>query len=242
MSGKERCDMRLRSLPPTLLILGAAFFEVSLTFAGAITETPQQNSLLAQAQSTTPDLVRGAEMYRGTCARCHHAHGNGAGDREFAQLSGQREDYLLAQLTGFVTGDREAPRMHKVLSSPGMADPQTLHDIAAYLASEPHDPHVEHGDAHFLGTGRRIYADRCASCHGPLGEGQGIGPIPSISAQNYTYLLSQLKGFKAGHRANADANVIRAIDGLSSDEMSAVADYISRLPESAQPGYGTVGR
>ena len=128
--------------------------------------------------------------------------------------------------------------MHQVLGQ--VADPQSLSDLSAYLAAQPTYPFGEHGAGHRLGLGRAIYNERCAQCHGPRGEGREQGAIPAIGGQNYTYLLTQLKGFAVGHRSRVEADLIAAVRSFSAEQMRAVADFMSRMPQSVDPHYGVV--
>ena len=130
--------------------------------------------------------------------------------------------------------------MHQVIARPPLQDPQSLSDLSAYLAAQPPDSDGEHGDAHRLGRGRSLYNTRCAECHGARGEGRAQGPIPAVGGQNYTYLLTQLNGFAVGHRAKVEAGLINAMSSLSADDMRAVADFMSRMPQSVDPHYGVV--
>jgi cytochrome c553 len=61
---------------------------------------------------------------------------------------------------------------------------------------------------------------------------------PAIGGQNYTYLLDQLNGFAVGHRAKVENDLLTAVRSLSVNDMKALADYMSRMPESADPHYG----
>jgi cytochrome c553 len=128
--------------------------------------------------------------------------------------------------------------MHRVLAQPPLQDPRSLSDLTAYLAAQPADSHGEHGDPHRLGRGRSLYDLRCAECHGAHGEGNAQGPIPAVGGQNYTYLLNQLNGFAVGHRAKAESDMIAAVRSLSANDKEAIADFISRMPQSADPRYG----
>jgi len=214
--------------------------------------------LLARAQAAMPDVAHGGEVYRERCARCHRAHGNGTGERQFPQIAGQRQEYLLEQMVEIAQNERFAPKMHRVLDQAELADPQTLRDLAAYLSAQHHDEHGEHGDGRQLGRGRRIYDTRCASCHGEQGQGRAAepaapvpagpvpaapvpaapvpaapvpaAPIPAVAGQNFTYLMDQLKGFAAGHRSRAPPELIRVVEALSPDDREAVSDFISRMP------------
>lgn len=187
-----------------------------------------------------PDLTHGAALYDRHCRRCHEAGGSGDGERDFPELAGQRRGYLLVQLVHFVDRERVAPTMHKVLVQAGLTDPQSLADLSAYLSAQPHDPHVEHGDAHRLGRGRALYRQHCMRCHGALGQGRTHGDVPAIGQQNFSYLVKQLQGFAAGHRSSASPQLIEAMGRLAPNDILAVADFLSRLPQSADPRYGTV--
>jgi len=190
-------------------------------------------ALLDRALAATPDVAHGQAVYERYCIRCHEARGSGGGEREVPQLAGQQRQYLLAELTQIIATDRVAPKMHQVLAQPDLSNPQVLSDVTAYLTAQPHDTHGEHGDALRLGRGRELYNARCATCHGALGDGRVQGAIPAIAGQNYTYLVDQMKGFAAGHRSKADPAVIDAVSKLAPDDMRAVADFMSRLPQSA---------
>jgi cytochrome c553 len=197
-------------------------------------------ALLDHAVAATPDVAHGEVLYKQYCSRCHEARGSGGGERAFPQLAGQQRQYLLTQLVQIIAFDRIAPKMHQVLARDALAEPQALSDLTAYLAAQPHDAHGEHGDAHRLGQGRTVYDAHCAQCHGALGAGQPQGPIPAVAGQNYTYLVSQLKGFATGHRSKANPEVIDAVSKLSFNDVRAVADFMSRLPDSADLEYGVV--
>ena len=201
-------------------------------------ETAQ--ALEERALAATPDVAHGRALYEHYCIHCHEARGSGGGDREIPQLAGQQRQYLLNQLTDIIALDRLAPKMHRVLTQRGLSDPQALSDVTAYLAAQPHDSHGEHGDALRLGRGREVYNTRCAACHGALGNGRTDGAIPAIAGQNYTYLVGQMIGFAAGHRSKADPAVIDAVGKLAPEDMKAVADFMSRLPQSADERYGEV--
>jgi cytochrome c553 len=196
------------------------------------------HELTARALAASPDAEQGKVLYQRFCERCHAAEGRGDRDREVPRLGGQQRAYLLDQLAQFITLDRYAPLMHRVLARPPLLDPQSLSDLTAYLAEQPPDSHGEHGDPHALGLGRVLYNLRCGECHGMHGEGNAQGPIPAIGGQNYTYLLNQLNGFAAGHRAKVESELLTAVRSLSANDMKAVADFISRMPESVDPHYG----
>ncbi len=196
--------------------------------------------LLNRAMAATPDLAHGGALFRRSCARCHETRGSGTGAREFPRLAGQQREYLLQQLVQFITLERYAPQMHQILIQPALADPQSLSDLSSYLAALHYEAFGEHGDGHRIGRGRQIYSERCAECHGAAGEGRAKPVIPAVGGQNYTYLLTQLRGFAAGHRGKVESSLAEAVGSLSRDDTRAVADFISRMPESVDPHYGVV--
>lgn len=200
----------------------------------------QAYELSNQAIAASPDLERGKALYQRFCMRCHDAGGNGNRNREVSRLAGQQRLYLLNQLVQFITLDRYAPLMHRVIARPPLLDPQALSDLSAYLAELPADSHGEHGDPHWLGLGRIVYNLRCVQCHGTHGEGNAQGPIPAVGGQNFTYLLNQLNGFAVGHRAKVESDLLTAVRSLSANDKEAVADFMSRMPESVDPNYGLV--
>src|SRR5579859_1869884 len=82
---------------------------------------PGAQDLFSLALATSPDRARGEELYRLNCVRCHRARGSGTGERQFPQLAGQTEEYLLNQMARIVARDRYAPKMHEVLTSAGLS-------------------------------------------------------------------------------------------------------------------------
>lgn len=228
----------LTSVPGAVAVIASACLLAAPERARS--QDTASGTLMHLALASTPNPARGEQIYLKNCKRCHDAQGSGTGSREFPQLSGQQETYLLRQLVEFVTQDRYAPKMHRLLVDRGLSDAQSLRDLSAYLATQPHNTHGEHGDGYRLGRGRQIYDEQCANCHGRLGEGVADGPVPSLSGQNYTYLLGQLQGFTKRHRSKADPAVIDAVRRLSSEDQRAAADFLSRLPQSADPRFGVV--
>lgn len=223
---------------PVLRSWVTALILLSAHIAPGLAQDRSPPELLIRAMNAAPDPAHGSDLFERFCRRCHSSRGTGAGAREFPRLAGQQRLYLLNQLTQFISLGRYGPQMHQVLAE--VSDPQSLGDLSAYLAAQPTYPFGEHGDGHRLGLGRSIYNERCAQCHARLGEGQAEGPIPAIGGQNYTYLLRQLKGFTVGHRSRVEGDLSAAVRSLSPADTRAVADFMSRLPQSVDPQYGVV--
>lgn len=73
-------------------------------------------------------------------------------------------------------------------------------------------------------SGEAVYKGKCAMCHGPNGEGK-MGPKlvgTSVSEDDIVLMLSKGKeGKKAPHS--------KAINGLTDDQIKAVAHYVKSL-------------
>jgi cytochrome c553 len=67
----------------------------------------------------------------------------------------------------------------------------------------------------------------CASCHGADGK-PVVKKVPIISGQHMFYLLTELKDYRAGRRANEVMAPIAA--ALSDDQMKALATYFAAQP------------
>jgi cytochrome c553 len=74
-----------------------------------------------------------------------------------------------------------------------------------------------------------IFQEQCASCHEEDARGDDDGFVPSLRDQHYSYLVRQMRALAAKHRLDVEQDLVRFIDSLDTDEMTAVADYLSRL-------------
>lgn len=196
--------------------------------------TPRAFELLRAAMAANPEPRHGEALYLKQCSRCHSRAAWGKGAAAVPSLAGQREYYLIEQLAQISSLERNVPEMHRVLASPEIDRPQAMRDLAAYLAHEPPNARPEKGSGRDLASGERAYRRQCALCHGKDGEGSDDEPIPALAGQHYTYVLTQLHGFAAGHRGTVEPPVLDFAGGLSPQELAAVADYVSRL--SIAPG------
>jgi cytochrome c553 len=76
------------------------------------------------------------------------------------------------------------------------------------------------------GSGRTV---KCGICHGP--ELKGLGPIPGIAGRSPSYLVRQLYDIKHGARAGIGSALMKqVVDGLTLDDMVALAAYAASLP------------
>ncbi|MGR9013652.1 MAG: c-type cytochrome [Gammaproteobacteria bacterium] len=67
-------------------------------------------------------------------------------------------------------------------------------------------------------------AEPCANCHGQKGNSSNA-QWPNLAAQQSTYLVNQLKAFKAGDRINVMMNQMTS--GMSNEDINNLAAYFS---------------
>jgi cytochrome c553 len=162
------------------------------------------------------------------CRACHGGHAWGDGPRAIPALAGQREKYLVEQLTQFANGKRAGQSMHETMQRPDLDRAQAVRDLGAYLSAAPRSPGPEHGDSHDMSAAKRVYQEACKDCHGANGEGTKTG-IPAIGGQHYRYLAAQLRNFSYGHRGAGDLQLLESMGALSTQDIQVIANYTSYL-------------
>jgi cytochrome c553 len=68
-------------------------------------------------------------------------------------------------------------------------------------------------------------AATCVACHGPDGNST-IGAYPILAGQTFRYIYLQLQDFQAKRRS--DPLMSPQVEGMTKDEMTALAEYFSR--------------
>lgn len=187
------------------------------------------DQLVRTALQLEPNASHGAALYLQNCARCHGQGAGGDPRNVVPALAAQREAYLIKQLADFTELERESKEMHAVVARAALIEPQALADVAAYLSHLPAARFAETADGAGVELGEAIFQEQCASCHEEDARGDDDGFVPSLRDQHYSYLVRQMRSLAAAHRLNVDADLVRFIDSLDTDEMTAVADYLSRL-------------
>ena len=200
-----------------------------LNVAGAAASPTRVDQLVRNALQLDPNASHGAALYLQNCARCHGQGAIGDPRNVTPALAAQREAYLIKQLADFTELEREGPEMHSVVARSPLNEAQTLADIAAYLSHLPATRAVETSDGKGAELGEAIYQEQCASCHEEDARGDDDGFVPSLRDQHYSYLVRELRALAASHRLNVDTDLVRFIDSLDTEEMTAVADYLSRM-------------
>lgn len=224
--------MRRQLTACVLTILLAACGEPSSEVA---TEALEGNEL-RQALSLTPIPENGREIFA-DCAACHQSTGWGVADGSVPQIAGQHYEVLLKQLADMRNNERHNVRMATFVDSDDISGPQALADVSAYIAELQGNTEPGVGPGTDLARGEQLYTSICRHCHGADGYGDNELRIPRIQGQHYAYLVRQLGAFAGGERHNIDAATATLFADLSETEISAVADYISRIsPSRLVPG------
>lgn len=195
--------------------------------AYASEEAVDRTTQKALALDVHPD--RGGLLFSQYCAHCHGSEAQGNASRAIPALAGQRFNYLVRQTANFAGLERDSNTMHAVLSQIELRGPQAWVDLAAFLNRQPAVHQAQRGEGTYLALGRAIFREQCASCHSADGHGDADGFVPSLRNQHYDYLVGQMHKLGAWRRHNVDEDLVRFLRGFDEEEMSATADYLSRL-------------
>lgn len=175
------------------------------------------------------NAANGKKLYATHCAQCHGEQALGSAAKVIPSLAGQRRAYLIKQLADFSELERDSRAMHAVVSKSAVANEQAWADVSGYLNALPRMSFPETGEGRGLELGEAMFQDQCASCHEEDARGDDDGFIPSLRDQHYSYLVRQMRSIASWHRLNVDANLVRYLDSLDTEEATAVADYLSRM-------------
>ena len=164
------------------------------------------------------------------CQTCHMDKAQGSDDMGTPRLAGQGTAYIVKQLTDIANDKRKPTGLGEqmIAIAKGLSD-QDKQDVAAYL----------HSVQVLAKFGVKDKVSACQSCHGY--NGRGASPVfPMIGRQRYVYLVSQLKMWRDGSRANDPAGMMRAVaKNLTDDDINNVAAFLATSEASTQ-GNGRV--
>jgi cytochrome c553 len=189
-------------------------------------------AVLALVASAIPSLAgdMAAVKFR-NCTWCHGESAQGYGPAP--RLASQRLQYIENQLLSFRNHTRDNPFSKQYMwGAAANLSPSTARELAIYFSTLP--PKVANdGDKEFVATGRALYEHgnpdsntvSCAVCHGPNAE--GIREIPRLGGLSYYYLKQKLKQWGEGYHATAEPPMPRIASKLSSDQIEALASYLS---------------
>lgn len=221
-------------------IISSGGAHVTMPIWGDILTDEQLNALVLY----TMEAARGAptelgqQLFTQNCASCHGDFGEGgpnptrAGDviapissREYL---GTRDDETLRAIIS--EGQPDFGMSPFSTASGGPLDDEEIDAIVAFLRSWEANPPVETPPEAVAGpiplTGREIYSQICARCHGPQGEG-GLGPTLRGPAFEARYDDQQLFDvINLGHEATP---MIAWGEILTADQIRQVVEAIRLL-------------
>lgn len=201
MSGKRRSSWRAAAT-----ILAAA-----LPFLGCPRVAP------------AADVEAGRQKAQ-ACAACHGPGGNSVIPAT-PSLSGQPVQFIETQLIMFREGNRKDPQMSPMAA--GLTNAE-VKNLSAYFSAQPVIPpaHVTAPDK--TAAGRKLTEQyHCVDCHAPTLHGQQH--IPRLAGQQFEYLRTQLRGFKATTRFDMDGQMSSVAAPLSDADIEILADYIAGM-------------
>lgn len=179
--------------------------------------------LLLPAAAVHADDLPGAQKAL-VCIACHGMDGNSQLGM-YPSLAGQNARYIYLQLRDFKEGRRKNPLMSPMTVS---LNKQDMLDLADYFSRQKKQPSTFKTDPEKVEAGRAVAdAALCPMCH--LGGFSGQNEIPRVAGQQYEYVVTQLRNFRAKLRTNDGGNMTAYAKNLTDDQIEALAHYIASL-------------
>jgi cytochrome c553 len=177
-------------------------------------------SFLSDCTAFAEEVPRKAQA----CVVCHGLGGNST-DPAMPSIAGQPAQFISTALFMYREGNRKDPLMSPMASSLSNAD---MNELAAYFSRQkPATPTHKTASANSTAGAQLARQHHCVQCHGP--GLLGLQHIPRLAGQQFAYLRTQLRGFKAKTRADWDGNMAAAVEALTERELDILADYLAGL-------------
>lgn len=217
-----------RSLRLACLLIGAIACLPLVASAASVAERDY-----ADASRLKPDLRNGARLFE-SCAACHGGDGQGNDDDGVPRIAGQFPQIIIRQLVDYRHEKRIDSQMQAVADRHQWQGARDLADVAAYAAGLRTAQPAQTGRGEYLEAGARLYAARCAGCHGASGQGDGKDPVPRLAGQHYRYLLRQFHDALDGRRPQLGRSHGRILEDLDREGLQGLADLLSRMDASPE--------
>ncbi|MGC4029494.1 MAG: c-type cytochrome [Steroidobacteraceae bacterium] len=138
------------------------------------------------------------------CTLCHGANAGGNQNIAAPALKGIEPWYLtdaLAAYRGSLRGnafdkDPSGSEMHSVTRQITAAEEPEVLKFLASLPATKATATVEGNAA----RGKKLYAETCAACHGPRGQGNADLHAPNLTRLNDWYIVSTFAKYRSGTR------------------------------------------
>ena len=159
-----------------------------------------------------------------TCLACHGVNGNSVMPG-VPSLAAQNARYIYLQLRDYQEGRRDNPMMSPMAA--GLTRPE-MQELANYFSQQKLSSKGFKADPDKAKLGlAKANETLCAMCH--LGEFKGQNEIPKVAGQNFDYVVSMLKAFKAKTRTNDAGNMTSVASTLSDEDIENLGHYIAGL-------------
>ena len=179
----------------------------------------QLNAIMADDTKRQASYEAGHERIR-FCGYCHGEDGNSK--REYIpNLAAQHPLYLFNQFEKFRDGTREDYVMSKLAKTLSLEE---RINIAVYYSQQTAKPRTG-GDPTKAEAGEKLFAVRCAGCHGD--KAQGFRDMPRLAGQPAEYLGIALRRFKEMDPTKHSTPMIGVAGILSEGEIEALAGYLA---------------
>ncbi len=206
----------------------------SLSLAGDVTPPPgyqppvyeEPEILTGAAPQSFPNSANGAAIYAEKCEACHGTFGLGDGPdstslpNEVARIGASNVANLASPLAWYsIILQGNIDRFMPPFS--GSLNPEDVWDVIAYT-------YTFSTDAETVSTGSQVFADTCASCHGPEGTGgANPGAADLLDAERMVLLSVDDIVQKIGTGSGNDDHVFST--ELDADQIEAAALYVRSL-------------
>ena len=203
-----------------MIVVGLAASQM-VSASSADDAMSQLNAIMADDAKRQASYEAGHERIR-FCGYCHGEDGNSK--REYIpNLAAQHPLYLFNQFEKFRDGTREDYVMSKLAKTLSLEE---RINIAVYYSQQTAKPRTG-GDPTKTEAGKKLFAVRCAGCHGD--KAQGFRDMPRLAGQPTEYLGIALKRFKEMDPTKHSTPMIGVAGVLSEGEIEALATYLTKL-------------
>ncbi|KAG1661872.1 Ankyrin [Nymphon striatum] len=196
---------------------------IACTFLGSFAfASPSLSSI----NTLKGDAKKGKDIYH-TCALCHTPEGWGTVDGYYPQISGQLPNVLIKQLIDIKLGNREVPTMIPFADEVFDLGHQNVADVVTYISTLPMTPKNSVGEGDDHKKGKKLYTQRCESCHGVNAEGDNEKSYPLLQGQHYEYIFRQILASYVHAFDNSEAEEILLINAYEGD-INKVKELLSK--------------
>ncbi|HEV2445404.1 MAG TPA: c-type cytochrome, partial [Candidatus Sulfopaludibacter sp.] len=174
------------------------------------------------------DLVRGQQVYALYCMTCHGARGDGAtlgaAGLHPRPVNLTEQEYTLGRLS-FSLWNGVAGTAMPAWRELGVDDLSAVAQVVRNFHQAQSEPSIP---APVLALGERVYAARCAQCHGDKGDGNGsaAGQFPIAPTNFQAERPSIAASLRAVRNGIEGTPMAPWTNELSEAELSAVAYFV----------------